>query len=149
MNISKKKAFQFENLASLVVGAWVLALPLLGGQIPSYRGAHVYLWNFVIIGLVVIFMSVFAIRKMVAWAERINIIAGTWLLISPLFLIYFNLSNFYFWNAVACGALIAFFSALALPSADHVIYHKHERDSDDEYDGIAALKPRRTPHHSV
>src|SRR4051794_36197264 len=113
MNISKKKAFEFENLASLITGVWVLALPLIGGQIPTYRGAHVYLWNFVIVGLVVISMSIFSIRKMVAWAERINIISGTWLMVSPLFLIYFNHSNFYFWNAVISGAVIAFFSSLA------------------------------------
>ena len=143
-----KKTFQLENLAALIVGAWVLATPLIGGQIPTYRGAHVYLWNFAFVGATVICMSVFSIKKMVAWAERVNIIAGTWLLVSPLFLIYFNLSNFYFWNAVISGTLIAFFSAFALPAANHVIYHKHIKSKEDEHDCIPVLKPRHMHQHS-
>lgn len=146
MNTNEKKTFEYENLASLIVGAWVLFSPLVGGVIQNYRGAHVYLWNFAIVGFVVIFMSIFAIKNLVAWAERVNIISGVWLMVSPLFLIYFNLSNFYFWSAVLSGALIAILSALALPEADHIIYHKHARNKDDEYDSISVFKPRGRAH---
>jgi len=146
MDKNQKKSFEYENLGSLIVGAWVLFSPLIGGFIPSYRGLHVYWWNFIIVGLAVIFMSILSIRKMVAWAERVNIIAGVWLMVAPLFLIYFNQSSFYFWNSVISGGLIAFLSALALPIADHVIYHKHVLSKKDR-GPQPALKPRNLHHH--
>lgn len=144
------KSFEYENLASLILGAWLIAVPFIGGIIPTYRGAHVYWWNFILVGLTVIFMSVMALKNMVAWAERVNIIAGIWLMVSPLFLIYFNQSSFYFWNAVLTGGLIAFLAALALPAADHVIYHKHVRTKDeDEEDSIHVFRQKHGPRHSV
>lgn len=147
MKTINKKNFEYENLASLITGAWVLICPLIGGLIPTYRGAHVYWWNFLFVGLSVIFMSIFSIRKMVAWAERVNIIAGIWLMVSPLFLIYFHQSSFYFWNAVICGGLIALFSALALPMADHVIYHRHKKTKQDIDETISVLRPKHLNHH--
>lgn len=148
-NIDDKKTFEYENLASLVIGAWVFFSPLIGGLIPNYRGAHVYLWNFELVGLAVIFMAILSIKNMAAWAERVSIIAGIWLMVSPLFLIYFNLSAFYFWNSVISGGLIAVLSALALPAADNVIYHKHKKTKEEEEESIPVLKPKSFHHHSV
>lgn len=149
MNIDQKKSFESENLAALLFGAWVLVVPLIGGTIENYRGANVYIWNFEFVGLAVVFFSILAIKRMFAWAERLNIIAGVWLLLSPLFLIYFNLSEFYFWNSVICGGLIAFFSALTLPFTDNVIYHIHKRTKEDESNSISVLNPRRLRHHPI
>lgn len=142
------KSFEYENLANLILGAWIMAVPFIGGLIPSYRGAHVYWWNFILVGLTVIFMSVLALKNMVAWAERVIIIAGVWLMVSPLFLIYFNKSSFYFWNAVLSGGLVAFLAALALPMADHVIYHRHVRRKKYE-DSVHMFNQKHGPHHSV
>jgi len=146
MNNNQKKSFEYENLGSLLIGAWVLFSPMIGGLIPTYRGLHVYWWNFIIVGLAVVFMSILSIRKMVAWAERVNIIAGVWLMVAPLFLIYFNQSSFYFWNSVISGGAIAFLSALALPIADHVIYHKHVLSKKDR-EPLPVLKPKNLHHH--
>lgn len=122
-----KKKVEFENIAALLVGLWVMLLPLFVERIDNYPGAHVYLWNFFFVGLTVVAMSLVVMKKLVAWAEILNIIAGTWLLLSPLFLIYFTRSNVLYWNSVICGSLIAFFSALSLPFVSSVIYHKHKK----------------------
>lgn len=143
---TEKKSFEYENLATLILGAWTIAVPFIGGLLPSYRGAHVYWWNFLLVGLTVVFTSIMALKNMVAWAERVNIMAGIWLMVSPLFLIYFNLSSFYFWSALVSGALIAFLAALALPVADHVIYHKHVKSKNEE-DSIPLF--RKQNRHSV
>lgn len=127
-----------------------MTVPLIGGIIPNYRGAHVYWWNFLLVGLCVIFMSIFSLKNKVAWTERVSIIAGVWFMVSPLFLIYFDLSSFYFWNAVITGGLIAFLAALALPAADHVIYHRRQKSKRDEERPLPLLRPRNARHrHSV
>jgi len=67
-------------------------------------------------------------------------------MVAPLFLIYFNQSSFYFWNSVISGGAIAFLSALALPIADHVIYHKHVLSKKDR-EPLPVLKPKNLHHH--
>jgi hypothetical protein len=121
-----KKQYQLENFLTLVFGIWVMFSPFIGGRISNYPGANVYIWNFIFVGLTVIIMSVFALRDMVNWAERLCLYSGIWLMLSPLFLIFYNLSNFYFWNAVISGGLIAFTSGLALPKIEKIHYHKHK-----------------------
>jgi hypothetical protein len=77
---------------------------------------------------------------MSAWAERLNLLFGGWLLVSPLFLLYYDKSTILFWNSVVCGALIAFFSALALPIVENVLYHKHKEHKGKEHPPYV-LKP--------
>ncbi len=121
-----RKQVEYENTATLILGVWLMLIPLFTDRIHNYPGAHVYQWNFFLVGLTVVVMSSFVLKKMVAWAERLNVIAGTWLMMSPLFLIYFNKSEALFWNAVVCGSAIAFISAMALPTVENIIYHKHK-----------------------
>lgn len=149
MKIDQKKSFESENLITLLFGAWILVAPLLGGTIENYRGANVYIWNFEFVGLSVIFLSIMAIKRWAAWAEILNIVAGVWLLLSPLFLIYFNLSEFYFWNSVICGSVIAFFSTLATPFAENVHYHIHKKTKEDERKSISILNENRLHHHKI
>lgn len=146
--IDKKSTYEIENLASLLIGAWLLVAPLIGGSIDGYRGANVYIWNFELVGLAVVFLSLIAIKRMVVWAVVLNIVAGVWLILSPLFLIYFHLSDYYFWNSLLSGGLVAFFSALGLPMANGIRYHIHKKTKTDEENSISVLKPKRL-HHSV
>lgn len=130
----KKKEIEYENFVTLAIGVWVMIAPLFLGSIPDYPGANVYMWNFFFVGIAVIIMSVLAIRKMVAWAETINFMAGVWLIISPLFLIYYNLSELYFWNSIITGLFIAIFSAMSIPILEKIIYHKHIKSFNEEND---------------
>jgi hypothetical protein len=131
---SDKKEIEYENLVTLVIGIWVMIAPLFLGIIPSYPGANVYIWNFFFVGLTVIVMSVLATRKMVVWAETINFMAGVWLILSPLFLVYYNLSEFYFWNSIIAGLFVSIFSAMSIPLLDKIVYHKHKRSPVKEND---------------
>lgn len=123
-----KRKLEYENLITLVLGGWMMFLPLSVERIDNYPGANVYLWNCFFVGLLVMVMSVLAMKAMISWAETINLWAGIWLLVSPLFLIYYDKSDTLFWNSVVCGALIAFLSALALPIVNNIIYHKHKKE---------------------
>lgn len=139
-----RKQVEYENIATLILGAWLMLVPLFVNKIQNYRGANVYSWNSFLVGLTVVVMSSIVLKRMFAWAERLNVIAGTWLIVSPLFLIFFNKSDAYFWNAVVCGGAIAFLSALALPTVESVIYHKHKKENERSY--LSNPHYSRTPY---
>lgn len=126
-----EKKLKKENVITLIVGVWVMISPIFLGEIPGYPGANVYMWNFFFVGIVVMITSFIAIKKQVAWAERLTLIYGVWLLLSPLFLIYFNRSEVYFWNSILSGVVISYFSALAIPFVENIIYHRHSKDKED------------------
>ncbi|MGZ3789033.1 MAG: SPW repeat protein [Bacteriovorax sp.] len=128
-----KKKLKIDSIITLLVGVWVLFLPVTVGKIPNFTFPHTYLYNFIFVGLAVIVLSIISMTRMVSWAERVNVAAGIWLMVSPLFLIYYNRSDVLFWNSLICGILIATSSAIALPIVEKVIYHKHKHKEEEDF----------------
>ena len=118
------KNAQWENVVNIILGAWIFSIPwVISFGFEKYE-VNVVMWNFAMIGLVVIVSSIIALKELKPWPEWLSFASGVWLFVSPLFLIYFN-NQLLLWNSLIGGALIAGFSALAIPIAERKrLYHR-------------------------
>ncbi|MBC7714518.1 MAG: hypothetical protein H7177_14325 [Rhizobacter sp.] len=118
------KDAQWENVVNIVLGSWIFAIPWVFGFGFERYEVNVVMWNFAMIGLVVIVSSVIALRQLKPWPEWLTFYTGVWLFFSPLFLVYWA-NSVLLWNSLLVGALISGVSALAIPIAERKkMYHR-------------------------
>lgn len=126
---------KWENRTNFFLGLWVLLIPWTITEGFSVDAGNAKLWNFVMIGLIIMISSRLAIKKLVAWAEWQSLYAGIWLMASPWFLLYSDYPLL-FWNSLVVGALITVFSAMTIPTVEkHMKFRfmKHKADHDHHY----------------
>lgn len=111
------KTAKWENIVILCIGLWLFSIPWTVSWGFGSNDINVVMWNFTMIGAVVIFDSVVAIRHLRVWAEWLSLIMGAWLVFSPLFLFYWN-NTFLLWNSIIFGLIITGLAALAIPIAE-------------------------------
>jgi hypothetical protein len=87
----------WEDWATLVIGIWLFASPW-ALQVDDSTAAE----NFLIVGALVITFELVTFYTLRVWEEWINIVLGTWLIVSSLTMSGFATVA----NAVVCGALL-------------------------------------------
>lgn len=95
----------------IVAGAWIFLSPFLLG-FSQLSGA---LWNNLIIGAAVIIFSASHATSGTArraWASWINVVLGTWLILSP-FILGFSADTRPFWNNIVLGAVVVILALIS------------------------------------
>lgn len=111
------KTAKWENVLILCIGLWLFSIPWTVSWGFGANDINVIMWNFTMVGAVVVFDSIVAIRHLRVWAEWLSLIMGAWLVFSPLFLFYYD-NSFLLWNSIIFGVAIAGLAALAIPIAE-------------------------------
>jgi len=87
----------WEDWATLVIGIWLFASPWILKVDNSAAGE-----NFLLVGALVIIFELVTFYTLRVWEEWINIVLGSWLIVSSLTMSGFAAVV----NAVVCGALL-------------------------------------------
>ncbi|MEI8028066.1 MAG: SPW repeat protein [Pseudomonadota bacterium] len=117
-----EKNANWENWLNLVMGAWVFIIPWsITHNMTSLSGSGA-MWNFWVVGAVVFVSAAFALQDIKPWEEWTNLVAGVWLILSPVLFGYASQSSL-LWNSVGFGLAIAVLSGLALPIAQKANLH--------------------------
>lgn len=116
------KTAKWENIIILFIGLWLFSIPWTVSWGFGSNDINVVMWNFTMIGAVVVFNSIVALRHLRIWAEWLTLFMGAWLIFSPLFLFYWD-NSFLLWNSIAFGIAITVLSALAIPIAEKKIMY--------------------------
>lgn len=111
------KNAKWENIVILFIGLWIFSIPWTVGWGFGSNDINVVMWNFTMIGAVVIFDSIVALRHIRVWAEWLSLFMGALLIFSPFLLVYYN-NSFFLWNSIVFGVAITILSALAIPIAE-------------------------------
>lgn len=111
------KTAKWENIVILFIGLWLFSIPWTVSWGFGSNDINVVMWNFTMIGAVVVFDSIVALRHLRVWAEWLSLFMGAWLVFSPLFLVYWD-NSFLLWNSIGFGIIITALSALAIPIAE-------------------------------
>lgn len=111
------KTARWEHVIMIFIGLWLLSIPWTVGWGFGSNDINVVMWNFTMIGAVVIFNSIIALRHLRVWAEWLSLFMGALLVFSPLLLVYYN-NAFFLWNSIIFGVAIIGLSALAIPIAE-------------------------------
>lgn len=111
-----KKA-KWEHIIIIFIGLWLMSIPWTVGWGFGPNDINVVMWNFLMVGAVVIIASIIALRNIRIWAEWLNLFMGTWLILSPLLLIYYK-NSFFLWNSILFGVAIVGLSAISIPIAE-------------------------------
>ncbi len=125
MKILLKNA-KLENLITLLLGTYVFFIPWTFMDGFKSDRFNLVQWNFVILGGMVVYASISGIKKLEAWKEWVNLLAGIWLFISPFLLFYFDEKDL-LWNSIVLAILIVGSSTFAIPIADKLEELKSKR----------------------
>jgi hypothetical protein len=99
----------WQDPVNLILGLWVLVSPwALGHQAETNPT-----WNAVILGILIAAVALFALFRVMAWQEWVNLVLGIWLAISPWMLGFSGLVAA-MWNALIVGAVVAVLALWAL-----------------------------------
>lgn len=121
------KTAKWEHIVIIFIGLWLFSIPWTVSWGFGSNDINVVMWNFTMIGAVVVFNSIVAIRHLRVWAEWLSLFMGAWLIFSPLFLFYWD-NTFLLWNSIGFGIAIAVLSALAIPIAEkQIMYNRFLR----------------------
>ncbi|MBX3039799.1 MAG: SPW repeat protein [Bdellovibrionaceae bacterium] len=104
-----------DNWLMAVLGIWMFITPWVFSDTAFFAGTGVAT-NFWIVGGSVVVLSLFALQKLQAWEEGINLILGIWMFLSP-WVLGFSSSRPLLWNALISGVLVAALAGAALPEA--------------------------------
>lgn len=111
------KAAKWENWVNLLLGAWVFIMPWsVKHTLPEY-GMATAMWNFWIVGAIIFFAAMMALRNIEPWEEWTNLTAGVWLLLSP-WVFGYAADKVLVANSLVVGAIVAILSVLAIPIAE-------------------------------
>ncbi|ESX71646.1 hypothetical protein X759_21545 [Mesorhizobium sp. LSHC420B00] len=93
-----------------LISPWVLVHLSMAppSQIQISAGA---LWNFLVVGLIMMVISIAQLMASTIWEGRINAAVGIWLIVSP-WVVGFGSDLVLTWNAVAVGILAVLVSEL-------------------------------------
>jgi len=102
------KKQQWQDWMSLLLGVWMLMSPWVVGH--DAGGAAIL--NYYVVGLAVTVFAIAALAAFRMWEEWVNLVLGTWLLVSP-WLLGFSASS----TSVLNTVLIAIFIIVCAGSA--------------------------------
>lgn len=126
---SDLKTGKWENWIILICGIWLTVTPwVLSFGLEKYE-VNVIMWNFIMVGLTAIGTSLVALKSLKVWPEWLSFFMGSWMMMSPFFLIYYK-NDVLLWNSLLFGAIIAGLSALCIPLAEkrRLYYRMLRRD---------------------
>jgi hypothetical protein len=124
------KTAKWENILILCIGLWLFSIPWTVSWGFGSNDINVIMWNFTMIGAVIIFNSILALRHLREWTEWLSLFMGAWLIFSPLLLVYWN-NSFLLWNSIIFGLATTALSALAIPIAEKQrVYNRLLRKQD-------------------
>ena len=135
MKITSLEKTRWENWSNVLMGLWVFLTPWTLASGFQADGGNTSLWNFLLIGGIVVLVSLLAIKKVQIWAEWISLSAGVWLIFSPWFLFYYD-NKLLSVHSQICGFVIALLSGLTIPAVENygkVRFHKHNSDNDEHF----------------
>jgi hypothetical protein len=94
----------------ILVSPWVLVhLSMAPPSQPQISAGA--LWNFLIVGVVMMVISIAQLMASTVWEGRVNAAMGIWLIVSP-WVLGFGSDLVLTWNAVVVGILAVFVSGL-------------------------------------
>ena len=99
----------WQDPTNLALGLWLVASPWA----LKFQAETNPTWNAVALGILVAAVAIFALFRVMAWQEWVNVALGVWLVISP-WIVGFNDLTTATWNAVIVGGVIALLAAWAL-----------------------------------
>lgn len=123
MNRNILKSAKLENWLNFFWGLWVFCIPWTLADGFKSNAVNVVMWNFLVVGGVVMLMSMSAIRRLQPWEEWLSLFAGVWLIFSPWFLVYSD-NKILLWNSLFFGVLISGLSGVAIRIAEKPVYHR-------------------------
>lgn len=115
---------QWENFINIILGIWIFSIPwVLGFGFERYE-VNVIMWNFSMIGLIIVTTSFISLRGLKLWPIWLCFYTGIWLFFSPLFLVYWTNSTL-LWNSIILGLAVSFLPGISIPAAERKkIYHR-------------------------
>lgn len=121
-----EKKTAWEDWVNVFLGAWIFVIPWsVSHSLPNLAMSGA-MWNFWIVGAVVVISAALALSDIKPWEEWTNLTAGVWLILSPWILGYANQSGL-LWNSVIVGLAVSVLSGLALPIAKRRLAHVSQR----------------------
>jgi hypothetical protein len=106
---------RWQDWINLLLGAWLFASPWAMNFASSAHGAA---RNAYVVGAAIVLFAGVAMYMRAAWEEGVNILLGSWMMVSP-WIIGFNTNNAVTENSVVCGLLVAGLAAwVTLRDAD-------------------------------
>ncbi len=109
---------KWQNAINMLLSIWLFISPWVMG----YRH-EVAAWDAYIFGIVCFLVAAFAMRMAKPWENLLNLLLGTWLVVSP-FLLRFSGEDLIAINTVAVGVLFVVFAAWALYADDEAIHRR-------------------------
>jgi len=113
------KQARIENWINLFLGFVVFITPWLFTIDLSPSIGALTVWNYRIVGTVVLVAAALALQDLKPWEEWVNLVLGVWLLLSPWILGYASESGL-LWASTILGLMIAGLAAMALPEAQRL-----------------------------
>lgn len=130
----------WQDWLQAVLGLWVVVSPWILGATDSTA-----IWNFLIVGLVVIAFAGSELAVFQRWKEWLMAALGGWLLLSPRIL-DFTGEQAMTWNAVITGLLIVAFAGWAIGDV-HEILPRFGRSKGDLRSGLQSVSlPDESAH---
>lgn len=104
-----KKQFSWKGFLRAMIALWVLISPWvllhLSMAAPSQlQISDAALWNFLIVGVAMMVISIAPVMASTIWEGRVNAAVGIWLVASP-WILGFRSDLVLTWNAVVVGIL--------------------------------------------
>jgi hypothetical protein len=111
------KNAKWENWIILISGIWLCLVPwVLSFGFEKYE-LNVIMWNFLMIGAIVVATSILSLRHLRVWPEWLSLFMGVWMFLSPYFLLYYS-NDILLYNSLLFGVIITGLSALSIPLAE-------------------------------
>ncbi|WP_414132299.1 SPW repeat protein [Rhizobium jaguaris] len=103
---SKMKSRRWQDHIIFIIGLWLTVSPWIFGAYGSDSlPAGLPAWNFFFCGLIVAALGGAAYTSYDLWEDWIDILPGSWLMISP-WVLQFTEHPLFTWNALASGLLL-------------------------------------------
>ena len=117
------KTLQWEDWLGVALGAWLLVSP----WVTDYSTSDAATMNALVMGVILVLEEFLELGAHEMFEEWIDIVAGLWLIVSPMVLGFASLTSATV-NAVAVGMLTVLFAAWAISPLDKkVVQWWHER----------------------
>lgn len=113
-----------ENLLNMILGFWIVVLPILIGYGFNANTVNFVSWNFTLTGISIIILSFLSLRFLKPWCLWLTLAAGAWLMLSPWLLGYVNNTGLLL-NSLILGFIIMASAAQLIPRSERPFYSKY------------------------